>query len=160
MEREPMTESSPGTSNEQMPSPPVDPAHLQVGVALPERDITSTMAEMFLYSAVIWNPHRIHYDTPYVTEVEGYPGVVITGPLQGDWLLQAVTEWIGDIGTLERFSFENRRAAYLGETLTTGGSVTEFDPVTGRVVIRLYVRNEKREIITPGEAVVVFPTME
>ena len=33
------------------------------------------------YSAVTFNGHRIHYDHPYVTTVEGYPGLVVHGPL-------------------------------------------------------------------------------
>lgn len=36
---------------------------------------------LFRYSALTFNGHRIHYDYPYVTEVEGYPGLVVHGPL-------------------------------------------------------------------------------
>jgi 3-methylfumaryl-CoA hydratase len=36
---------------------------------------------LFRYSAVTFNSHRIHYDHPYVTQVEGYPGLVVHGPL-------------------------------------------------------------------------------
>jgi 3-methylfumaryl-CoA hydratase len=36
---------------------------------------------LFRYSALTFNGHRIHYDRPYVTEVEGYPGLVVHGPL-------------------------------------------------------------------------------
>ena len=138
------------------PASPVNPADVKVGEALPERSFTPTMAELFLYSAIIWNPHRIHYDIPYVTESEGYPGAVITGPLQGDWLLQGVTEWMGEGALLERFSYRNKQAAYLGETLTTGGSVSGYDPGAGRATLALHVRNEGGEVITPGEAVVRF----
>ena len=35
---------------------------------------------LFRFSAITWNPHRIHYDTPYATSVEGYPGLVVHGP--------------------------------------------------------------------------------
>jgi 3-methylfumaryl-CoA hydratase len=37
---------------------------------------------LFRYSALTFNGHRIHYDTPYATDVEGYPGLVVHGPLQ------------------------------------------------------------------------------
>ena len=40
---------------------------------------TSTM--LFRYSAVTFNGHRIHYDEPYATQVEGYPGLVVHGPM-------------------------------------------------------------------------------
>jgi 3-methylfumaryl-CoA hydratase len=36
---------------------------------------------LFRYSALTGNGHRIHYDHPYVTQVEGYPGLIVHGPL-------------------------------------------------------------------------------
>ena len=36
---------------------------------------------LFRFSALTFNPHRIHYDQPYVTAVEGYPGMLVHGPL-------------------------------------------------------------------------------
>jgi 3-methylfumaryl-CoA hydratase len=36
---------------------------------------------LFRYSALTFNGHRIHYDRPYVTQEEGYPGLVVHGPL-------------------------------------------------------------------------------
>lgn len=36
---------------------------------------------LFRFSALTFNPHRIHYDQPYVTGVEGYPGLLVHGPL-------------------------------------------------------------------------------
>ena len=38
---------------------------------------------LFRYSAVTFNGHRIHYDQPYVTGTEGYPGLIVHGPLMG-----------------------------------------------------------------------------
>jgi 3-methylfumaryl-CoA hydratase len=42
---------------------------------------------LFRYSALTFNSHRIHYDRRYVTEVEGYPGLVVHGPLLATLLL-------------------------------------------------------------------------
>jgi 3-methylfumaryl-CoA hydratase len=42
---------------------------------------------LFRYSALTFNGHRIHYDRRYVTEVEGYPGLVVHGPLLATLLL-------------------------------------------------------------------------
>ena len=36
---------------------------------------------LFRFSAITFNTHRIHYDLPYVRDVEGYPGLVVQGPL-------------------------------------------------------------------------------
>jgi 3-methylfumaryl-CoA hydratase len=38
---------------------------------------------LFRFSALTFNGHRIHYDQPYVTGVEGYPGLIVHGPLMG-----------------------------------------------------------------------------
>jgi 3-methylfumaryl-CoA hydratase len=45
------------------------------------REIRPDPLLLFRYSAVTFNGHRIHYDHPYATRVEGYPGLVVHGPL-------------------------------------------------------------------------------
>ena len=60
---------------------------------------------LFRYSAMTFNGHRIHYDQPYVTGVEGYPGLIVHGPIQGTLCLNLVATLIG--GTPRRFSFRN-----------------------------------------------------
>ncbi len=45
------------------------------------REIRPDPVLLFRYSAVTFNGHRIHYDQPYATRVEGYPGLVVHGPL-------------------------------------------------------------------------------
>lgn len=46
-----------------------------------QRDIKADDVLLFRYSALTFNGHRIHYDRKYVTEVEGYPGLIVHGPL-------------------------------------------------------------------------------
>ena len=46
-----------------------------------QREIIPDDVLLFRYSALTFNGHRIHYDRRYVTEVEGYPGLVVHGPL-------------------------------------------------------------------------------
>jgi len=69
---------------------PGDPA--PAGVAAPDnaswtRRIVPDDVLLFRYSALTFNGHRIHYDRRYVTEVEGYPGLVVHGPLIATLLL-------------------------------------------------------------------------
>ncbi len=45
---------------------------------------------LFRFSALTFNAHRIHYDRPYATAVEGYPGLVVHGPLTAVLLLDLV----------------------------------------------------------------------
>ena len=51
------------------------------GAAAWQREIVPDPVLLFRYSALTFNGHRIHYDRSYVTEVEGYPGLVVHGPL-------------------------------------------------------------------------------
>ena len=46
---------------------------------------------LFRFSALTFNGHRIHYDQPYVTQVEGYPGLVVHGPLVALFMLDLFT---------------------------------------------------------------------
>ena len=52
--------------------------------------ITPDEVLLFRYSALTFNGHRIHYDRRYVTEVEGYPGLIVHGPLIATLLVELV----------------------------------------------------------------------
>ena len=54
------------------------------------RDIVPDAVLLFRYSALTFNGHRIHYDRRYVTEEEGYPGLVVHGPLLATLLADLV----------------------------------------------------------------------
>ena len=52
------------------------------------REIVPDPVLLFRYSALTFNGHRIHYDRSYATDVEGYPGLVVHGPLVATLLLE------------------------------------------------------------------------
>jgi len=60
---------------------------------------------LFRYSALTFNGHRIHYDRRYVTEVEGYPGLVVHGPLIATLLLDLLRRE-RPTATVARFDFK------------------------------------------------------
>jgi 3-methylfumaryl-CoA hydratase len=70
-----------------------------------QRRIEPTSALLFRYSALTFNSHRIHYDRPYAVDVEGYPGLVVHGPLQATLLFNFATEVRG--AAPERFTFRS-----------------------------------------------------
>ena len=127
---------------------------LEVGSQLPQREYTASNVSLFLYNAAVWNPHRIHYDERYTTEIEAHPGIVIDGPLQGDWLCQVALNWLGVDGILSTFNYTNQRAAYLGETLISGGRIVAINENTQEVDLELFIKNEAGNVITPGSACV------
>lgn len=131
-------------------------AGLQVGEALPEREFECGNVQLMLYNAALWNGHRIHFDEPYARDVEGYPGLVLAGPLLGDWLHQCVEEWLGDDGRLVSIDYSNRVATYVGEVLTSGGTITEIVPESGDAHVDVFIKNAEGVIVAPGSVVVRF----
>ncbi len=132
--------------------------HIKAGDPLPEREFKTDNVQLFLYNAVLWNAHRIHFDYPYATNVEGYPGLVNAGPLMGDWLTQCVIEWLGDDGQLKSIEYTNRKASIIGEVLFSGGKVLSTDPDANTAVLEVHISNEAGEVIVPCTATVSFNT--
>jgi 3-methylfumaryl-CoA hydratase len=67
---------------EAAPAPKAAPAD-----AAWRREVRPDAVLLFRYSALTFNGHRIHYDRDYATRVEGYPGLVVHGPLMATLLL-------------------------------------------------------------------------
>jgi 3-methylfumaryl-CoA hydratase len=129
---------------------------LRVGDSLPERRFECGNVQLMLYNAALWNGHRIHYDETYAREVEGYPGLVVAGPLLGDWLHQCVEEWLGGDGRILSIEYSNRVATYVGDPLISGGTVTELRPDSQEAVIEVFIRNAEGAVAAPGTVVARF----
>ena len=84
------------------------------------RLITPDPVLLFRYSALTFNSHRIHYDRPYVTEVEGYPGLIVHGPLNATLLLDLLRRERPDV-RVKRFSFKALRPVFDIHTFTVCG---------------------------------------
>lgn len=131
---------------------------VEVGMAVPPLQKRPSNTLLFLYSAVTWNPQRIHYDKEY-TLTEGYRDVIVHGPLRGAFLSQLLTRWIGGEGTLKKLSYANRAIAYVNELLTCKGRVTRkwIEEDNGYVECEIWVENEQGDRLTPGSATVILP---
>ena len=73
-------------------------------------------ALLFRFSALTFNSHRIHYDAPYATGVEGYRGLVVHGPLTATLLLDLARRALGE-NALKTFNFRGVSPAIAGEML-------------------------------------------
>ncbi len=76
-----------------------------------ERRIVPDDVLLFRYSALTFNGHRIHYDRQYVTEVEGYPGLIVHGPLIATLLMDLLRRQQPDAQVL-RFEFKAVRPTF------------------------------------------------
>jgi len=87
-----------------------EPVHAPSG-AMWRREIHPDPVLLFRYSAVTFNSHRIHYDHPYVTKVEGYPGLVVHGPLTATLLIDLLRRNAPGV-ELKTFAFRALRPLY------------------------------------------------
>lgn len=71
--------------------------------------------ELFRFSAVTFNAHRIHYDLPYAKEIEGYPDLVVHGPLTAMRLCALAQRVAGR--PLTRFSFRGEAPLFVDQAV-------------------------------------------
>ncbi|MEP3636686.1 MAG: MaoC family dehydratase N-terminal domain-containing protein [Paracoccaceae bacterium] len=65
-------------------------------------DLVPDSTLLFRYSALTFNGHRIHYDAEYARDTEGYPGLVVHGPLLAQLLMLKAQD---ELGALDTFAF-------------------------------------------------------
>ncbi len=82
---------------------------------------TADTVTLFRFSALTYNGHRIHYDQPYATGEEGYPGVVVHGPLLALLLLDAATRRAGSGPPPDRFEYRAVSPLFAGEAFRLEG---------------------------------------
>ncbi len=98
--------------------PPPQPA--PTGAAW-QRSIVPDDVLLFRYSALTFNGHRIHYDRRYVTEVEGYPGLVVHGPLIATLLMDLLRRQAPE-ADVASFRFKAVRPTFDGRPLRVNGA--------------------------------------
>jgi hydroxyacyl-ACP dehydratase HTD2-like protein with hotdog domain len=111
-----------------LPAKPPEPAAAEAPAAAWRRQVTPDSVTLFRMSALTGNGHRIHYDQPYATGVEGYPALVVHGPLQAIWMADLLRRHMPAGLRLGRFAFRGRRPAFADRPLTVEGW-TETDTV-------------------------------
>ena len=98
----------------------------RVGDLLPPLRHTATAFQLFRYSAVTWNPHRIHFDETYARE-EGHAGLALHSHLRAALALRCVTEGLGPRWQVTKISYRLRKPVYAPADLTYTARVTAVD---------------------------------
>lgn len=107
-----------------------------IGQSIGESDWSPSAVDLFLYSAAVWLPHRIHYDLEYA-HAESHQGVVVQGPLLTARMGELAQEWAGGLGG--HVSYAKVRllgTAYAGASLRCAGTVTEVER-RGQEVVKI-----------------------
>ncbi len=131
-------EAAPGGTPPQPPQP-------APGRAVWSRVVTPDPVMLFRYSALTFNGHRIHYDLPYVTKVEGYPGLVMNGGLTTLLVFELARTHAST--PIRYISSRNVRALFVNQPITLGG-----EPSTDNKTAKLWALNPDGALALTAEA--------
>jgi len=101
---------------------------------------------LFRYSALTFNGHRIHYDRSYVTGVEGYPGLIVHGPLIATLLADLVAREMPQ-AVMREFNFRSVGTLFDTEPFTLCGK-----PAADGKSVALWAHNERGELAMQADA--------
>lgn len=109
------------------------------------RTVEMNEAALFRYSALIFNAHRIHYDIDYCRDVEGYPGLIVHGPLQTTLLLDLCRRH--DTRPVRRLEYRAMQPIFHQEQFTVNGQ-----PAANGNAVELWTANAAGGYATRGTA--------
>ena len=110
-----------------------------------QREVLADAVLLFRYSALTFNSHRIHYDRSYATQEEGYPGLVVHGPLIATLLLDLVRRHLPG-ATIEQFSFKALRPTFDQHPLRLHGQ-----PAPNGRSLRVWASDHEGWLIMQGD---------
>lgn len=125
------------------------------GTPIPELMKIPSPMQLFMFSAVTWNRHLIHYSSEFAIR-DGLKNVAVHRALLGGFLAQMLTNWLGAAGEVAKIEWNVRGSAAIDKPLTCRGTITGKRVDGGRRFIDLdvWVENHEGELIVPGKAVV------
>ena len=99
---------------------------VSVGDTLGSSQRTATRVGIFLFGVADWTAHRIHYDADWARH-EGYPDVLVPGPLMSAWQVDLVSSWAGSPAALQSMEDRITSSAFPGDLLVISGEVASVE---------------------------------
>jgi 3-methylfumaryl-CoA hydratase len=127
-------------------APAVKPSPRKAEQGAWRRELVPDAVQLFRYSALTFNGHRIHYDRDYVTREEGYPGLVVHGPLTATLLVDLVRRNAPDRRIAE-FSFRAVSPLFDGNPMSVNAAAPDADGV-----VKLWAANAEGNLAMTAEA--------
>jgi hydroxyacyl-ACP dehydratase HTD2-like protein with hotdog domain len=128
---------------------------IEPGASIPELVKRPDYRQIFMYSAITWNRHLIHYNGRHAME-EGHRDVVVQRALLGSYLAQMLSDWLNENGMLRRLEWKVIQSAFAGDVLTCRGEVVEKTFTLGekRILCKVDIENQHHSAIVTGTAAV------
>jgi 3-methylfumaryl-CoA hydratase len=130
----------PGTAHAPLPGKPAPADAAWEATAQPDEIM------LFRYSALTFNAHRIHYDRPYAMQEEGYPGLVVHGPLIATLLLEQLRRQ-QPAAAVSAFEFRS-----IGPLFDTAPFALCGRPAPDGRSVALWAKNSKGELAMEAQA--------
>jgi hydroxyacyl-ACP dehydratase HTD2-like protein with hotdog domain len=142
---------------------------IEVGTELSPLAKIATTQMLVKWAGASGDFNPVHYDNTYATAT-GAGQIIVHGALKRQWLIQLMTDWMGEQGTLKKFSCQYGAMDYprhmktmteplAGETWLCKGKITKKYAVDNQHFIdcKIWLENSKGEITTSGKATVILP---
>ena len=131
--------------------------NMSVATQIPELIVCPDRTQIFMFSAITWNRHLIHYSKDTAIS-EGLPDIVVQRALIGNFFARLITNWVGDSAELRRLAWKVTRSALPGRDIVCRGKIKERIDSDGDkcLICEVTAYNENDELIASGDATVVF----
>ncbi len=131
--------------------------NLEEGDELPDLIKTPSYMQLFMFSAITWNRHLIHYNTDYARH-DGLQNVAVHRALLGNFLAQLLTDWVGEAGRLTKIEWNVRSSAQPGDTLLCRGKVIKkiVENDKKQAECEIWIEKSDGTLIAPGKGKVMF----
>lgn len=126
---------------------------------IPELIVCPDHMQIFMFSAVTWNRHHIHYSKDAAIS-EGLPDIVVQRALIGNFFARLITNWVADNAELRKLTWKVTRGALPGKDIICRGKIKEKVDSEGEKYLLCEVTafNENEELIASGDATLVLTT--
>jgi len=104
-------------------------------------------------------PQRVHWDNAFTKNLLGLPGAYDLGPERCSWLIQGMTNWIGDNGFLTMIDARYHKFNYMGDVTWVRGRVTDKFERDGKGYVRCALEcvNHRDEVTASATAEAELP---
>jgi hydroxyacyl-ACP dehydratase HTD2-like protein with hotdog domain len=124
---------------------------------IPELIVCPNHMQIFMFSAVTWNRHHIHYSKDAAIR-EGLPDIVVQRALIGNFFARLITNWVADNAELRKLTWKVTRSALPGKDIVCRGKIKERIESENQnsLFCEVTAFNENDELIASGDAKVIF----
>ena len=127
-------------------TPAVKPSPQKAEAGKWRRTLVPGVVQLFRFSALTFNSHRIHYDRDYVTRKEGYPGLVVHGPLIATLLVDLIHR-NAPSARISEFSFRAVSPLFDGNEMSVNATPPDAEGLT-----RLWAANAEGNLAMTAQA--------